>query len=171
MVKPVSTFVSASSFSKPSSLRTFLPILGSMGIDSRRCCMPDAELSARVDQPSLLHKGSVEFSHEPLGCGSSSECTLNLRLLLLLRLLGSKVLCVETEFRLESCGCVSPLKQPFKKGCSPFLMPTPGFGWTYETGKEEPMKYDFSLPSLQKHHVSCPPSAVPNYSRLSVEPF
>lgn len=141
MVKPVSTFVSASSFSKPFSLRAFIPILGSMGIDSRRCCMSDVELIARVDQPGLLHKGSLEFSHDPLGCGSSSECTLNLRLLLLLRLLGSKVLCVEVEFSLESCGGPSPLKQPFGKGCSSFLTPSPGFGWTYETGRKEPMKY------------------------------
>lgn len=167
----MSTFVSASSFSKPLSVRVFIPISGSTGIDSRRCCMPEEELSARVDQPDLLHKGSLAFSHVPLGCGSSSDCTLNLRLLLLLRLLGSKVLCVEMELNLESCGCVSPLKQPFRKECSPFLMASPGFGWTCGTGKEGALKYGFSLTHFQKHHVFCPPSAVPHHSRLFCRPI
>lgn len=100
-VKPVSTFVSASNSSKLLSLRAVLLIWGSMGIDSRCCRVPVVELSAREDQPGLLHRGSLEFP-DVLGCGSSRECALSLRSLLL-RLLGSKVLCVETEFSLEPC--------------------------------------------------------------------
>lgn len=157
MVKPVSTFVSASSFWKLFSLRTFILISGSMGIDRRYCCMPAAELSAREHQPGLLHKGSLEFSDVPQGCGSSRECALYLRLLLL-RLRGSKVLCVETEFSLEPCRCMSAFELPFRKEHSPFLTPSPDFGWTYEIRKGRtnekwfPLTVGSSVCLVHPHH-------------------
>lgn len=148
-VKPVSTFVSASSFWKLFSWRAFIRISGSTGTDRRYCRMPVSELSAREDRPGLLQKGSLERSDVPLGCGSSRECALNLRLLLL-RLRGSKVLGVESEFSLEHCRCMSPLKLPLRKEHSAFLTPSPGFGWTYETRKGRTNETSRALPVLRR---------------------
>jgi hypothetical protein len=96
MVKPVSTFVSASSFWKLFSLRIFILVPGLVRGEGRGRWVLVAKLLAWENQPGLFQEVPLELSNIPLGSRSSRERTLNL-LPWLLRLLDSSVLCPETE--------------------------------------------------------------------------
>lgn len=130
-VCPVSTLVSASSFSKPfSRLKTFILAPGSRREEHRGSWASVAGLLTWDEQPGLRHKVPWELSDAglPLGLGNSREAALN-RLPLLLRLLSSRVLLVETGATLDPWGSTSAPGLPFRKESSLFLTPSPGFDW------------------------------------------
>ena len=134
-VNPVSTFVSASCFSKLfSRLRTFILAPGSRWREGRGSWESVAGLLGWAERPGLFHEVPLALSDavRPPGSGRSTDPTLNL-LPRLLRLLGSRVLIAETGVSLEPWGSVSAPEVPFRKASSPFLTPSPGFNWTYGT--------------------------------------
>lgn len=136
-VHPVSTFVSASSFSKLfSRLRTFIPALGSKWAEGRGGWVPAAGWLAWDPQPGLFHELPLQLSEArlPLGAGNSREPTLTLLPRPLL-LFGSRVRPVETGVCLELWGSALVREVPLRRESSLFLTPGPGFDWTYKTRK------------------------------------
>ena len=134
-VNPVSTLVSASSFSKLfSQPRPFILAPGSRWREDSCGWESVTGLLGWAEPPGLFHEVSPELSDtgRPPGSGRSTEPTLNL-LPRLLRLLSSRVLIAETGVSLELWGRVSAPKVLFRKGGSPFLTSSPGFNWTYGT--------------------------------------
>ena len=129
-VHPVSTLVSASSFSKLfSRLKTFILALGSRWTECRGSWASEAWLLTWDEQPGLFHNMSLEPCDAglPLGSGNSREATLDL-LPPLLRLLSSRALLVETDVTLQAWGSVSAPEVLF-------LTPSPGFDWICQTKK------------------------------------
>lgn len=162
-VHPVSTFVSASSFSKLFSLlRTFIPAPGSKWAKGRGGCVLAAGRLAWDRQPGLFHELPLLLSKArlPPGSGNSREPTLT-RLPRPLRLLGSRVCPVETRVCLESCGSALVPKTPLRKESSPFLTPGPGFDWTYGTRKGGTNVTMCLLTECQEQTTSHSPSATP----------
>lgn len=134
---PVSTLVSASSFSKLfSRLKTFLLAPGSRWGEHRGSWASVAGLLTWDEQPGLPHEVPRELPDAglPLSSGSSREAALN-RLPRLLRLLSSRLLLVGTEVTLEPGGRVSAPEVPFGKESSPLLTPSAGFDGICQTKK------------------------------------
>lgn len=130
-VRPVSTLVSASSFSKPFSWpKTFILALGSRWEEHRGIWASVAGLLTWDEQPGFRHKVPWELLDTglPLDLGNSREAALY-RLPLLLRFRSSRVHLVETGAALGPWGSTSAPGLPFRKESSLFLTPSPGVDW------------------------------------------
>lgn len=131
-VHPVSTLVSASSFSKLLfRLKTFILALGSRRAECRGSWASVAWPPTWDEQPRLFGSVSLEPCNVglPLGSGNSREATLDL-LPPLLRRLSSRALLGETGIALQAGRSVSAPEVPF-------LTPRPGFDWICGTNKRQ----------------------------------